>query len=78
MNPSKEIISILASAVTVIATIVGSTVTIMSKMATKVELKELETKVMGRLDSIDADLRQFYHLTGKLEGEIEGLKARVK
>ena len=31
-------------------------------------------RVDDRLDRIDADLRQFYHLTGKLEGRIESLE----
>jgi hypothetical protein len=33
-------------------------------------------KVDTRFESIHADLRQFYHLTGKLEGRIEAIEKR--
>ena len=34
-------------------------------------------KVDQQLDGINADLRQFYHLTGKLEADVENLKKRL-
>jgi hypothetical protein len=33
-------------------------------------------KVEERLGGIDADLRQFYHLTGKLEGRVDAIEKR--
>ena len=33
-------------------------------------------KVDDRLDRIDADLRQFYHLSGKLEGRMDAIEKR--
>jgi hypothetical protein len=33
-------------------------------------------KVEERLVGIDADLRQFYHLTGKLEGRVGAIEKR--
>ncbi len=33
-------------------------------------------KVDAQLGGINADLRQFYHLTGKLEADVETLKKR--
>ena len=33
-------------------------------------------KVEERLAGIDADLRQFYHLTGKLEGRVDAIEKR--
>lgn len=33
-------------------------------------------EVLSRLGNIDTDLRQFYHLTGKLEGRIEVMEKR--
>jgi hypothetical protein len=32
----------------------------------------------ARLDVIEGDLRQFYHLSGKLEGRIDGIEKRSK
>ncbi len=34
------------------------------------------TKLEDHLGRIDADLRQFYHLTGKLEARMDGLEKR--
>jgi hypothetical protein len=34
-------------------------------------------KVDAQLGGINADLRQFYHLTGKLEADVESLKKRL-
>jgi hypothetical protein len=34
-------------------------------------------RIEDRLAGIDADLRQFYHLTGKLEGRIDALEKRA-
>jgi DNA anti-recombination protein RmuC len=34
------------------------------------------SKVEDRLSAIDADLRQFYHLTGKLEGRVDAIEKR--
>ncbi|HXE09452.1 MAG TPA: hypothetical protein VN612_16225 [Acidobacteriaceae bacterium] len=49
----------------------------------RAELKDLRAEMAGsfnkmesRLDRIDADLRQFYHLSGKLEGRIDTLEKR--
>ena len=33
-------------------------------------------KIEDRLSAIDADLRQFYHLTGKLEGRVDAIEKR--
>jgi DNA anti-recombination protein RmuC len=33
-------------------------------------------KIEDRLAGIDADLRQFYHLTGKLEGRVDAIEKR--
>jgi hypothetical protein len=33
-------------------------------------------KVDERLDRTDADLRQFYHLSGKLEGRMDAIEKR--
>ncbi|HEX4651353.1 MAG TPA: hypothetical protein VH250_07590 [Granulicella sp.] len=33
-------------------------------------------KIEERLVGIDADLRQFYHLTGKLEGRVDAIEKR--
>jgi hypothetical protein len=33
-------------------------------------------KVDDRLDRTDADLRQFYHLAGKLEGRVDSIEKR--
>ena len=50
----------------------------------RAELKDLRgemqsrfSKVEDHLGRIDADLRQFYHLTGKLVGRIEALEKRA-
>lgn len=47
------------------------------------EMKDLRSemtsgfnKVEEHLERIDADLRQFYHLTGKLEGRIDAIEKR--
>jgi hypothetical protein len=47
------------------------------------DIKELRTemisrfnKVDDRLERIDADLRQFYHLSGKLEGRMDAIEKR--
>ncbi len=49
----------------------------------RAELKDFRSEVNGRfskvedhLGRIDADLRQFYHLTGKLEARMDGLEKR--
>jgi hypothetical protein len=34
-------------------------------------------EVLVRLATIDADLRQFYHLNGRLEGRIDALEKRA-
>jgi hypothetical protein len=34
-------------------------------------------KVEDRLTAIDGDLRQFYHLTGKLEGRVDAIEKRL-
>ena len=47
------------------------------------ELKDLRTEMLSRfnkvedhLGRIDADLRQFYHLTGKLEARMDAIEKR--
>jgi len=40
------------------------------------EMNERFNKIEDRLNQIDADLRQFYHLAGKLEGRIDALEKR--
>ncbi len=47
------------------------------------DVKELRTEMNARFDKVDQrfervhdDLRQFYHLTGKLEGRIEAIEKR--
>ncbi len=40
------------------------------------EMTSAFNKVDSRFESIHADLRQFYHLTGKLEGRIEAIEKR--
>ena len=39
-------------------------------------MDERFNKIEDHLSRIDADLRQFYHLTGKLEGRIEAIEKR--
>jgi hypothetical protein len=48
------------------------------------EIARLDAKIDGvslslhaRLDVIDADLRQFYHLSGKHEGRIDAIEKRL-
>jgi len=36
------------------------------------------SSIEQRLISIEADLRQFYHLAGKLEGRVDALESRIK
>jgi hypothetical protein len=40
------------------------------------EVNKRFDKVEDHLGRIDADLRQFYHLTGKLEARMDGLEKR--
>ncbi len=40
------------------------------------ETRESRSEILARLDRIDADFRQFYHLTGKLETRIDNLEKR--
>ncbi len=40
----------------------------------RTEMQSRFNKVEGHLDRIDADLRQFYHLTGKLEARMDSLE----
>ncbi len=47
------------------------------------EINSLRSEMYSRFDKVDtqlgginADLRQFYHLTGKLEADVETLKKR--
>jgi len=35
------------------------------------------TALNGRLDVIEADLRQFYHLSGKHEGRLDAIEKRL-
>jgi hypothetical protein len=53
---------------------IPSFLVILSWLSNRSDIRALDTK----LDRVGDDLRQFYHLTGKLEGEIEGVKARLK
>ncbi len=43
---------------------------------TRSEIRDLRVEVMSRLSQIDADLRQFYHLNGKLEGRMDAIEKR--
>ena len=43
----------------------------------RAEMNARFNKVEDRLAGIDADLRQFYHLTGKLEGRVHALEKRA-
>ena len=40
----------------------------------RTEVKELRREVLTHLDRIDADLRQFYHLTGRLESRMSHIE----
>ena len=42
----------------------------------RAEMNARFNKVEERLAGIDADLRQFYHLTGKLEGRVDAIEKR--
>ena len=42
----------------------------------RTEMNGRFNKVESHLDRIDADLRQFYHLTGKLEARMDSLEKR--
>jgi len=39
-------------------------------------IKDLRTEILQRLDRVDADLRTFYSITGKLEGRLDTLEKR--
>jgi hypothetical protein len=43
----------------------------------RAEMNARFNKVEDRLTAIDADLRQFYHLTGKLEGRVDAIEKRL-
>jgi hypothetical protein len=49
----KEILTILGSALTIIATVAGCTAAIMSKMATKVDMEKLDKKLSADLEKLD-------------------------
>jgi hypothetical protein len=40
------------------------------------EMNARHAEVMNRFSQIDSDLRQFYHLTGKLEARMDTLEKR--
>lgn len=40
------------------------------------EMKDFRTEIIQRLDRIDADLRTFYSITGRLEGRLDTLEKR--
>ncbi len=40
------------------------------------DIASLRSETLGRLDRIDADLRQFYSVSGKLEGRIDEISKR--
>jgi len=40
------------------------------------EIKDLRSEMIVRLDRVDADLRTFYSITGKLEGRLDTLEKR--
>jgi hypothetical protein len=42
----------------------------------RAEMHTLHGEVLVRLSQIDADLRQFYHLSGKLEGRLDAIEKR--
>jgi hypothetical protein len=37
----------------------------------------ISQQINGRLDVIEADLRQFYHLSGKHEGRLDAIEKRL-
>jgi hypothetical protein len=43
----------------------------------RAEMNARFNKIEDRLTGIDADLRQFYHLAGKLEGRMDALEKRA-
>ena len=42
----------------------------------RAEVKDLRREVIDHLGRIDADLRQFYHLTGSLEARVDSIEKR--
>jgi len=42
----------------------------------RAEIKDLRAEMIVRLDRVDADLRTFYSITGKLEGRLDTLEKR--
>jgi hypothetical protein len=40
------------------------------------EIKDLRSEMIVRLDRVDADLRTFYSITGRLEGRLDTLEKR--
>jgi len=38
----------------------------------------MQTSLETRLITLEADMRQFYHLTGKVEGRLDALEPRIK
>jgi hypothetical protein len=42
----------------------------------KSEIKELRSEMNARFDRVDAELRYFHGVTGKLDGRIEALEKR--
>jgi len=38
----------------------------------------MQTSLEARLITLEADMRQFYHLTGKVEGRLDALEPRIK
>jgi hypothetical protein len=50
----------------------------------KADIHRLDSKIDGvqagllaKIDAVQADLRQFYHLTGKLEGRLDAVERRI-
>ncbi len=39
-------------------------------------IDRMESRIEVRLDRIDADLRQFFSITGRLEGRVDSLEKR--
>jgi hypothetical protein len=44
---------------------------------TKADFRREIERIDAKLDSIQGDLRQFYHLNGKLEGRVDSIEKRL-
>lgn len=46
------------------------------RLELKADIARLDAKLDARTDAIQSDLRQFYHMTGKIEGRLEAVERR--